>query len=71
MSVVTSSHIGQNVIAFAYAIGDRVYLTDADVYGRVKQLCATPGCREYFIAYFDDDKVRRTEWVGEDELSRS
>jgi hypothetical protein len=33
-------------------------------------MCASAGLREYFIAYFDDDKVRRQEWLGEDEISR-
>lgn len=69
-TVVTGTLAGQHVIAFAYAIGQRVYITDAECWGRVKQLCAGPMGREYQVAYFDDDKVRRLEWIGEDELTR-
>lgn len=61
---------GQNVIAFPFAIGDKVRITDADCIGRVRQLAVSAGGREYQVAYFDDDKVRRLEWVGEDELER-
>jgi hypothetical protein len=71
VSITTSSHVGKNVIAFAFAIGDRVKIEDAGCYGRVKQVCASAAGREYFVAYYDDDKVRRAEWVGEDELGRS
>jgi hypothetical protein len=66
--VATRSLAGQNVIAFRFAIGERVRLLDADCCGRVKQACASVGGREYQVAYFDDDKVRRIEWLGEDEL---
>lgn len=59
---------GQNVLAFRFAIGERVRLLDADCAGRVKQVCASVAGREYQVSYFDDDKVRRVEWLGEDEL---
>jgi hypothetical protein len=70
--VITTSttHVGQNVIAFAFPIGDKVRLVDAECWGRVKQVCASASGREYQVAYFDDDKVRRLEWLGEEELSR-
>lgn len=71
MITTTSTNVGQNVIAFAFAIGDKVRITDAECFGRVKQICASASGKEYQVAYFDDDKVRRVEWLGEDELSRS
>lgn len=70
MITTSATHVGQNVIAFAFAIGDKVRLVDAECYGRVKQVCASAAGKEYQIAYFDDDKCRRVEWLGEDELSR-
>lgn len=71
MITTTCTNVGQNVIAFSFAIGDKVRITDADCQGRVKQVCASASGKEYYVAYFDDDKVRRAEWLGEDELSRS
>lgn len=70
MITTSTTHVGQNVIAFAFAIGDKVRLVDAECWGRVKQVCASASGREYQVAYFDDDKVRRLEWLGEEELSR-
>lgn len=70
MITTSATHVGQNVIAFAFAIGDKVYITDAECHGRVKQVCASAAGMEYQVAYFDDDKVRRLEWCGEEELSR-
>lgn len=69
-AALTGSLLGQNVIVFVFAIGQRVYLIDAECWGRVKNVMAGPAGREYQVAYFDDDKVRRLEWVGEDELAR-
>jgi hypothetical protein len=70
LASTSPTHVGQNVIAFAFAIGDRVRLVDAECFGRVKQVCASSAGREYQVAYFDEDKVRRLEWLGEEELSR-
>lgn len=70
MTLATRSLAGQNVIAFTFAIGERVHMVDADCAARVKQVCASAAGREYQVAYYDDDKVRRLEWVGEDELEK-
>lgn len=71
MTVKTAgSFVGQNVVAFPYAIGDRVRIADADCVGRVKQLSVSAAGREYQVAYYDEDKVRRIEWLSEDELER-
>lgn len=70
MITTSATHVGQNVIAFAFAIGDKVRLVDADCYGRVKQACVSASGKEYQVAYFDEDKVRRVEWLGEEEITR-
>lgn len=70
MITTSTTNVGQNVIAFAFAIGERVRITDAECHGRVKQVCASSAGKEYQVAYFDEDKVRRMEWFGEEELSR-
>lgn len=68
MNITERSLAGQNVIAFRFAIGQRVFMPDAGCHGRIKQMCASIGGREYYVAYFDGDNVRRTEWLGEDEI---
>lgn len=69
--IATTTHVGQNVIAFGFAIGDKVRIIDAECSGRVKQVCASGAGKEYQVAYFDEDKRRCIEWLGEDELTRA
>lgn len=67
-AVHEESLAGRNVICFTYALGQRVWIVDAESWGRVKQMCAGMAGREYQVAYFDEDKRRQLEWMGEDEV---
>lgn len=64
------SHIGQNVIAFRFALGDRVRIEAIETWGRVECCMVQNAGKRYEVSYFDEDKVRRVEWMHEDELSR-
>jgi hypothetical protein len=64
------THIGQNVVAFRFAINERVRLTDADCVGRIREQCNTANGHEYLVAYFDSDKVMRTETLTDAELEK-
>lgn len=71
MNVDTRVNTGKNVIALEFAIGQRVNITAIDTVGIVKSITVTKEGIEFFVAYFDDDKVRRTEWMDASELSRA
>lgn len=64
------SNVGKNVLAFDYAIGQRVRVDAIDTTGIVKSILVTSEGTEYNVAYFDDDKVRRSEYMAGVELSR-
>lgn len=64
------SNVGKNVLAFDYAIGQRVRIDAIDTTGIVKSIVVTAEGTEYSVAYFDDDKVRRQEFLSGAELSR-
>lgn len=59
---------GQHVVAFRFAIGQRVWIDDADIWGRVRQLNVSRSGKSYQVVYYDDDKVLREEWLPETEL---
>ena len=59
-----------NVLFVQYALGQRVTIDAIDTRGIVKTINVTTGAIEYQVAYFDDDKVRRSEWFESHELSR-
>lgn len=68
---LSRSFVGSNVISVRFAIGDRVTIVDAGCVGRVKAINISAGLREYQVSYFDEDKVRRIEWLGEEDLVKS
>lgn len=70
MNVDTRSNTGKNVIVADFAIGQRVKIPAIDTAGIVKSITITKEGMEFFVAYFDDDKVRRAEWMDAAELSR-
>jgi hypothetical protein len=70
MNVDTRVNTGKNVIATEYSIGQRVNIAAIDTPGVVKSITITKEGIEFFVAYFDDDKVRRAEWLDASELSR-
>lgn len=71
MTVDTRVNTGKNVIVAEYAIGQRVNISAIDTQGIVKSITITKEGIEFFVAYFDDDKVRRSEWMDAAELSRT
>lgn len=68
--MTAATHSGKNVIAFAFAINQRVTIDAIDVVGVVQGLMVTSEGIEYLVAYFNDDKDRRKEWLGGSEISR-
>lgn len=70
MPTEARTQLGQNVVAFRFAINERVRLTDADCVGRVRQQCHNANGFEYQVAYFDGDKVLRIEWLPDAELEK-
>lgn len=70
MNTTTARHVGSNVVAFAFAIGQRVRIDAIDTPGTVQGLMVNADGLEYFVAYFDDDKRRHKEWLSAAELSR-
>jgi hypothetical protein len=71
MSAVTGTtqFVGQNVIAFKFALNQMVLIDAIDTKGRVIEMNVDTGGRNYLVAYFNDDKDRRREWLAEVELS--
>lgn len=69
MEVMTGRHVGQNVVAFRFAIGQTVRISAIDSSGVVTSLTLDAEGKSYRVAYFDDDKVRRIEWMYESELA--
>lgn len=65
----TGANVGQNVVCFRFAVGQKVTISAIDTPGFVKALLVDTDGKNYQVAYFDDDKVRRTEWLYEAELS--
>lgn len=65
-----SRYTWQNVIAFKFCVGERVRIEAIEVWGRVDSCLMGASGRKYFVTYFDEDKVRREEWMYEDELSK-
>ena len=63
------ANVGQNVVCFRFSVGQKVTINAIDTPGFVKALLVDSDGKNYNIAYFDDDKVRRTEWLYEAELS--
>mgnify|MGYP006951101473 CR=1 FL=1 len=70
MNAIAQTNVGKNVLAFAFAIGQRVSIEAIDTKGIVQAITITSEGIEYRVAYFDDDKVRRVEWLGSSEISR-
>lgn len=66
---MTGRHVGQNIVSFRFAIGQTVRITAIDTSGVVTSLTVDAEGKSYRVAYFDDDKVRRIEWLYESELS--
>lgn len=60
---------GQNVMAFRFQIGQRVCIKDIETHGAVLSILVDSDGRQYRVAYFDDHKVRRVEFMLESELS--
>ena len=57
-----------NVIFVKFGIGQSVLIRAIDVRGIVKAINVAAASVEYQVAYFDDDKVRRVEWMEAVEL---
>lgn len=70
MNAAAQTNVGKNVLAFAFAIGQRVSIEAIDTKGIAQAITVTSEGTEYRVAYFDDDKVRRAEWLGGNEISR-
>ncbi len=58
----------RNIHVTRYALGERVYICDAELNGRIKEIRLAMGSTEFLVAYFDDDKCRRSEWFTDEEL---
>lgn len=69
MEAMTGRHVGQNVVAYRFAIGQTVRISAIDTSGVVTSLLLDAEGKSYRVAYFDDDKVRRIEWMYESELA--
>ena len=69
MNTVAGRHVGQNIISFRFALQQRVRIDAIDITGLVLEMNVDCNGKNYLIAYFDDDKVRRREWLSEIELS--
>jgi hypothetical protein len=70
VNTTASRNAGVNVMAFAFAIGQRVKISAIDTVGFVRGITVTSDGIDYRVAYFDDDKVRREEWLSEHEIAR-
>lgn len=70
MNAIARTNVGKNVMVFPFAIGQRVNIEAIDTKGIVQSITVTNEGIEYRVAYFDDDKVRRAEWLSESEISR-
>lgn len=64
-------NVGHNIIAYEFAIGQRVRIDAIETTGIVRRILTTTDGIEYLVAYFDDDKVRREEYMVSTELSRA
>lgn len=64
------THVGMNVVAFRFAVNERVRIVDADTVGRVRQQCNNASGHEFQVAYYDGDKVLRVEWLPGSELEK-
>lgn len=70
MSAVTATvHTGKNVHMTPFAIGQRVMIDAIDTKGIVKEISITAAAVDYRVSYFDDEKVRRSEWLDGSEIS--
>lgn len=69
MTATTASNVGKNVIALPFAIGAKVRIVAIETWGLVRAINISAGDVEYQVAYFDDDKVRRVEWLQGSELA--
>lgn len=70
MIETSTKNAGRNVLAFDFTIGQRVRIDAIDCIGCCRRIMVTTDGVEYLIAYFDDDKVRREEYMLAQELSR-
>jgi hypothetical protein len=57
--------------ATRFTLGEKVWIRDAEVCGRVKKIIICAGSVEFLVNYFDDDKVMRSEWFEESEIRTS
>jgi len=67
--IAADTNAKSNVIFVKYHIGQRVRIDAIETRGVVRGINISSGSIEYQIAYFDDDKVRRTEWLESNEIS--
>lgn len=67
-SLEAATNAKANVIFVKFGIGSNVLIRAIDVRGIVKAINVAAASVEYQIAYFDDDKVRRVEWMEAMEL---
>ena len=70
MNAVKSKNSGINVMAFEFSIGQRVTIKAIETIGLVQAITITSEGIEYRVTYFDDDKVRRQEWICALEIER-
>jgi len=69
--VADEGFAGHSVIVLAYALGERVYLVDAECWGRVREINIAQGGKLYLVAWFDEDRRRCDSWFTERELTKS
>lgn len=68
-SAITGRNVGANVVSFRFSIGQKVKIDSIETWGIVSALNVDAEGKTYLISYFDDDKVRRKEWLYESELT--
>ena len=61
-------NVGANIVSFRFSIGQKVRIKQIETLGIVSALNVDAEGKTYLVSYFDDDKVRRKEWLYESEI---